>query len=83
MSGTQTTTGYTYVPAALSSNVSVGGGQLQLSAPVGGVLIVEGRTVSVLKIGEGSVEYLRIHAQETKPLVDQFMSEWRDLELDQ
>jgi hypothetical protein len=57
VSGTQTTTGYTYVPAAPSSNVAVGGGQLQLSAPVGGVLIVEGRTVSVLRIGEGSVEY--------------------------
>jgi len=48
---------YAYIPAAPSSAVSTSGGQIQLSAPVGGNIRVEGKTVSILKIDEAAVEY--------------------------
>lgn len=55
--GTQTTTGMAYIPPAPSSVTAVNGGQMQLSAAIGGTLHVEGRTLSVLSVGDGSIQY--------------------------
>ena len=57
VTASQTTTGITYVPPAPVSSFATSSGQIQLSAPVGGSLYVEGKTVTILKIGDGSVEY--------------------------
>jgi hypothetical protein len=57
VSATATTTGTMYIPPAPSTSVYAPAGQVQLSAPVGGSLYVEGKTLTVLRIGDGNVEY--------------------------
>ena len=58
VSGTATTVGTgTYIPPSPSQNMVLGNGQMLLSAPIGGDLRVEGRTITVLKATGGLVEY--------------------------
>jgi hypothetical protein len=58
VSGTTTTVGTgTYIPPSPSQNMVLDNGQMLLSAPVGGDLRVEGRTITVLKATGGLVEY--------------------------
>jgi hypothetical protein len=57
VSATQTTVGTTYIPPAPSSSYPLQAGQIQVSAPIGGSLLVEGRRISVLRSVEGGIEY--------------------------
>lgn len=55
--GTATTTGTTYIPPTPSTSYPVQAGQVQLVAPIGGSLLVEGRRVNVLRVVDGGIEY--------------------------
>jgi hypothetical protein len=58
VSATGTTVGTgTYIPPSPSQNMVLDNGQLLLSAPIGGALLVEGRTITVLKATGGLVEF--------------------------
>jgi hypothetical protein len=58
VSATQTTVGSpTYVPPAPSSSYPIQAGQIQLSAPIGGSVLVEGQRIRVLRAIEGGIEY--------------------------
>jgi hypothetical protein len=57
VSATQTTVGTTYIPPAPSSSYPLQAGQIQVSAPIGGSLLVEGRRITVLRSVEGGIEY--------------------------
>jgi hypothetical protein len=57
VSATQTTVGTTYIPPAPSSSYPLQAGQIQISAPIGGSLLVEGRRIAVLRQVEGGIEY--------------------------
>jgi hypothetical protein len=58
VSATGTTVGTgTYIPPSPSQNMVLDNGQMVLSAPVGGELLVEGRTITVLKATGGFVEF--------------------------
>jgi hypothetical protein len=58
VSGVQTTTGVAYVPPAQASVTASDGGRLQLSAAAGGIISVEGRTITILQVGNGTVQYM-------------------------
>ncbi len=57
VSATQTTVGTTYIPPAPSSSYPIQAGQIQLSAPIGGSVLVEGQRIRVLRTIEGGIEY--------------------------
>jgi hypothetical protein len=57
VSATQTTVGSTYIPAAPSSSYPLQAGQIQISAPIGGSVLVEGQRIKVLRPVEGGIEY--------------------------
>lgn len=57
VSGTGTTTGVAYLPPTPSSSYPIQAGQVQLSAPIGGSLLVEGRRLNVLRAVDGGIEY--------------------------
>ena len=58
VSATQTTVGApTYIPPAPSSSYAIQAGQIQLAAPIGGSVLVEGQRLRVLRTIEGGIEY--------------------------
>jgi hypothetical protein len=58
ISATQTTVGTpTYVPPAPSSSYPIQAGQIQLAAPIGGSILVEGQRLRILRTIEGGIEY--------------------------
>jgi hypothetical protein len=57
VSATQTTMGTTYVPPAPSSSYPIQAGQIPISAPIGGSVLVEGQRIKVLRTVEGGIEY--------------------------
>jgi len=57
VSGTRTTTGSTYIPATPSSSYPIQAGQIQLTAPIGGSVLVEGQRIKVLRTVDGGIEY--------------------------
>jgi hypothetical protein len=57
VSATQTTVGTTYVPPAPSSSYPIQAGQVQLTAPIGGSVLIEGQRIRVLRAIEGGIEY--------------------------
>jgi hypothetical protein len=57
VSATQTTVGTTYVPPGPSSSYPIQAGQIQLTAPIGGSVLVEGQRIRVLRAIEGGIEY--------------------------
>jgi hypothetical protein len=57
VSGTSTTIGTTYIPPSPSTDYPVQGNSIQLAAPVGGSVIVEGRRINVLRAVSGGIEY--------------------------
>jgi len=57
VSATQTTIGTTYIPPSSSSSYPIQAGQIQLAAPIGGSVLVEGQRLRVLRTIEGGIEY--------------------------
>lgn len=58
VSATQTTVGTpTYIPPSPSSSYPIQAGQIQLAAPIGGSVLVEGQRLRVLRTIEGGIEY--------------------------
>jgi hypothetical protein len=57
VSAARATLGTTYIPAAPSSSYPMQAGQIQLAAPIGGSVLVEGQRLRVLRTIEGGIEY--------------------------
>ena len=57
VSATRNTMGMTVLPPTPSSSYPLQAGQIQIAAPVGGSLLVEGRRIDVLRSVEGGIEY--------------------------
>lgn len=57
VSGSSTTTGVQFIQPPAATVFPVAAGAIQLSAPVGGFVAVEGRKISVLQASEGGLEY--------------------------
>jgi hypothetical protein len=57
VSATRTTIGTTYIPPSSSSSYPMQAGQIQLAAPIGGSVLVEGQRLRVLRTIEGGIEY--------------------------
>jgi hypothetical protein len=57
VSAAQTTTGTPYVPPSPSAFTPNQAGQIQLAAPPGGSVIVDGRRINFLRPVEGGIEY--------------------------
>jgi hypothetical protein len=58
VSATGTTVGTgEYTPPLPSQNMVLGNGQMVVSAPIGGELLVEGRAITVLRATSGMVEF--------------------------
>ncbi len=58
VSATRTTVGTpVYVPPSPSSSYPIQAGQVQLAAPIGGSVLVEGQRLRVLRMVEGGIEY--------------------------
>ena len=57
VSGTATATGLTYLPPAPSSSYPLQAGQIPLTAPIGGSVLVEGYRIRVLRSVDGGIEY--------------------------
>lgn len=58
VSATRTTVGTpTYIPAEPSSSYPMQAGRVQIAAPIGGSVLVEGRRITVLRTVEGGIEY--------------------------
>jgi uncharacterized iron-regulated membrane protein len=57
VSATRTTLGTTYIPPSPSSSYPMQAGQIQLAAPIGGSVLVEGQRLRVLRTIEGGIEY--------------------------
>jgi hypothetical protein len=57
VSATRTTVGTTYLPPSPSSSYPIQAGQIQLTAPIGGSVLVEGQRLRILRTVEGGIEY--------------------------
>jgi hypothetical protein len=57
VSATRTTLGTTYIPPSPSSSYPMQAGQIQLAAPIGGSVLIEGQRLRVLRTIEGGIEY--------------------------
>src|SRR5882672_6428379 len=57
VSATRTTLGTTYIPPSPSSSYPMQAGEVQLAAPIGGSVLVEGQRLRVLRTIEGGIEY--------------------------
>jgi hypothetical protein len=57
VSGSRNTFGLTYVPPTPSYSYPIQSAQVQVTAPIGGSMLVEGRRVRILRGIEGGVEY--------------------------
>ena len=57
VSGTRTTLGTTYIPPTPSSSYPMQAGEIQLAAPIGGSVMIEGQRLRVLRTIEGGIEY--------------------------
>jgi uncharacterized iron-regulated membrane protein len=57
VSATRTTLGTTYIPPSPSSSYPIQAGQIQLVAPIGGSVLIEGQRLRVLRTIEGGIEY--------------------------
>ncbi len=57
ISGSSSTTGLAYLPPTGSTIIAIPAGQIQLSAPIGGSVPVEGRRLNVLRAVDGGIEY--------------------------
>lgn len=58
VSGTRDSFGLTYLPSTPAYSYPVQSGQIQMAAPIGGSVLVEGRRIKVLRRVEGGIEYL-------------------------
>jgi len=58
VSATQTTVGTpTYIPPSPSSSYPMQAGEVQLAAPIGGSVLIEGQRLRVLRTVDGGIEY--------------------------
>ena len=57
VSATRTTLGTTYIPPSPSSSYPMQAGEVQLVAPIGGSVLIEGQRLRVLRTFDGSIEY--------------------------
>ena len=57
VSATRTTIGTTYIPPSSSSSYPMQAGQVQIAAPIGGSVLIEGQRLRVLRTIEGGIEY--------------------------
>jgi hypothetical protein len=57
VSATRTTLGTTYIPPSPSSSYPMQAGEVQLAAPIGGSILIEGQRLRVLRTVDGGIEY--------------------------
>jgi len=57
VSATRTTLGTTYIPPSPSSSYPMQAGEVQLAAPIGGSVLIEGQRLRVLRTVDGGIEY--------------------------
>ena len=57
VSATRTTLGTTYTPPSPSSSYPMQAGEVQLAAPIGGSILIEGQRLRVLRTVDGGIEY--------------------------
>jgi hypothetical protein len=57
VSATRTILGTTYIPPSPSSSYPTQAGEIQLAAPIGGSVMIEGQRLRVLRTVDGGIEY--------------------------
>ena len=57
VSARRATLGTAYIPPTPSSSYSMQAGEIQLAAPIGGLVLVEGQRLRVLRTVDGGIEY--------------------------